>query len=99
MPGFDRTGPEGRGCLTGQKRGRCNTSGFNQGFEKRKSIKRQGFSNRLRSCWRWNDDFCQPLSEADELINLQSKSQMLEINLKSINERIEEIKKKSPTKG
>ncbi len=33
MPGFDRTGPEGKGSQTGRKRGKCNPENRNGKLE------------------------------------------------------------------
>lgn len=45
MPGFDRTGPEGKGARTGRKMGRCNpenqdnTGNPRRGFRRGKGLK------------------------------------------------------------
>ena len=43
MPGFDRTGPEGKGPMTGKKRGLCEGKNKNAAETKNKENENRGF--------------------------------------------------------
>ena len=103
MPGFDRTGPEGRGPLTGWGRGYCGASsahdwprfrGFGGGG---RGWRNRFFGAGMRGRF-WYDypaRYEAPLSDEEELKLLQEEASYYEKELKHIREDIEQLKSKT----
>ena len=108
MPGFDRTGPQGMGPMTGGARGRCSPSGawisrggFGRGMGYGRSARgnfmagrglRRGFGSG------WNtgplpSDFNPDAS--DEINMLKAQAEDIHRILDEINHRISELEKKT----
>ena len=102
MPGGDRTGPLGRGSMTGRGLGFCSGSttpgytnpsygrGFGRGF-------RRGYWGRGRSFW-WRDYKPEPYyptaqTKEDEKIYLENMIKSLEEDINAIKERIKDLSK------
>jgi hypothetical protein len=105
MPGGDRTGPEGRGPLTGRRQGFC--AGFESaGYDRPNYIVGRGFGRgfwgRGRRYWwrdirssnsyqrRINPEF---VSTDDEKAFLEESIKNLDEEIKSIRKRLEQISK------
>lgn len=82
MPGNDKTGPLGRGPLTGRGLGPCG----------RGLAMRRGFGRGLG--WRYayaHTEYPQPLSREDEKKVLEAEKAEIEQELKSINDKLNEM--------
>lgn len=100
MPGFDGTGPEGRGPLTGRGLGPCGSGrgfrrghgrGFGRGFG---SGFGRGFGR--RRFWGTSPHYQTPypaLTKNEERAMLEDELKLLEEDIKSIKERIKELEK------
>ena len=110
MPGGDRTGPMGRGPMTGRAAGLCagypnpeyaTNPGYGQGFGRgRGRGVGRGFWGRGRRFWyRENNDvpFNQPSTE-EEKVYLENLVKNLEDELKAVKDRLQDIlkEKKEP---
>ena len=84
MPGRDGSGPMGQGALTGRGFGSCGTSrtarGFGRGFGMRRGFGR----NYSEAPVEYTKD--------QEVADLKAEKEILERNLKSLNERMENLK-------
>ncbi len=99
MPGYDGTGPMGRGAMTGRGMGPCNGYGpgrgagfgFGRGFGRRR-----GFGMGFRQ-WGYDEPYA-PNAEPVELNKDQQKKVLeagiaeLEAELKSLKDKLKEIK-------
>lgn len=88
MPGFDRTGPLGQGPLTGRGLGPCGR-GFARGC---------GFGAGLGMGFRRlaPSTYAQPqlqYTKKDELADLKADKELIERDLKAVEERIKELEK------
>ena len=107
MPGGDRTGPEGRGPMTGRRAGFCAGYqvpgyekpgyGFGRGFVRGSGRGfGRGFWGRGKGFW-WRDTipetYPQVISKDEEKSYLEDTVKNLEQEIKSIHKRIEEISK------
>ena len=107
MPGGDRTGPEGRGPMTGRRAGFCagyQVPGYEKpGYSFERGFGRgsgrgygRGFWGRGRGFW-WRDTtpetYPQVISKDEEKTYLEDTVKNLEQEIKSIRKRIEEISK------
>jgi len=108
MPGFDRTGPEGRGSMTGRGAGYCagnETPRFaNRGYgygRGRGGMRRlgRGFGfGRGRSVapsYPQYDYEPYSLTKEEEIQSLKTQSDQLQKELDSINKRVQELEVKS----
>jgi len=102
MPGGDRTGPMGRGPMTGRADGLCAvypnpryiTPGYGQGFGRGRGVGR-GFWGRGRRFWyRENNDvpFNQPSTE-EEKVYLENLVKNLEDELNALKVKLNDLKK------
>ncbi len=104
MPGFDRTGPWGRGPMTGWGRGYCASpgwgsrprygwgSGFGRGWRHR--FWATGMPG--RGWWGPPDWYGPGLSREEEMAMLQEEAEYLEKELKDIRKKIDELKTTKP---
>ena len=81
MPGFDGTGPSGSGPATGRGMGPC---GAGMGWGRGRRRLYQGWGR----CPYW------PISQEQEREALDEEARILERDLKSIKDRLKELKKK-----
>ena len=94
MPGGDRTGPEGRGPMTGRAFGYCaeyNSPGFTRGFPRGRRYRR-GF--RHRRFWQReysNVPYDQPTVE--EKVYLENLIKSLEDELKVLKDKVQGLSK------
>lgn len=99
MPGFDGTGPQGAGPMTGGGRGFCNPAaniygrrqGFGRGFGR-------GFGpgiwyGRARGQYQPFYGPAYPEGPADELSSLKAEADYLKGTIDAINKRIDELEK------
>ena len=108
MPGFDRTGPEGRGSMTGRSAGYCTGNetprfairgpGYGQGRGRMRRFG-QGFGfgpgRRVTPFYPQYDYEPYPLTKEEEIQSLKTQSDQLQKELDSINKRVQELKDKS----
>ena len=88
MPGFDRTGPMGRGPMTGGGFGRCGR-GYGYGYG---AFGGRGYGRGRRFCWNW--DYGPGVSgagRADRTTQLQEYAQDLEDELAVVRRRMQEL--------
>jgi len=77
MPGFDQTGPQGRGSMTGRGLGPCGRGmGWGRGYGR-------GYGRFAGRSY---------LSKREEVEDLEEEAKDLEADLKALKERIAEIK-------
>ena len=107
MPGFDQTGPEGMGPMTGGGRGRCTAYGRRAG---RRSFRQQtGWGGRGRGWSRWSggsrsnrrgwgrfQGLQRPFYETfdtreEEMAQIKKESAMLKGELDAIEQRLREL--------
>ncbi|MBC8200184.1 MAG: DUF5320 domain-containing protein [Desulfobacterales bacterium] len=105
MPGFDRTGPQGLGPMTGGARGLCNpraTSygsqfaggfGYGRGFGMGRGYGR-GFGRGMGMGYGPEYGPRYPLKSADEIAGLKADADYMKSSLDAISRRIEELEKK-----
>jgi len=106
MPGFDRTGPEGRGSMTGRGAGYCagnETPRFaNRGFGygRGRGVARGsgrgfgfGWGRRETPFYPQYDNELSPLTKEEEIQSLKNQSDQLQKELDSINKRVQELNK------
>jgi len=105
MPGFDRTGPGGKGPMTGGGRGLCASQnrggiwpgrGYGMGFGRGQG---QARGRRLGRCWREPDyrishTYKTPAGAEWDIDILHSKAQDIREELKDIEARISGFEKK-----
>ena len=97
MPFGDRTGPEGKGPMTGRRAGDC--SGDNNGFARGRGFARgknagRGFS-RGRGGWGWDRDFSAlpvAISPEQQASALETQVQYLQDTLQRIKDQLENLK-------
>lgn len=110
MPGFDRTGPQGMGPMTGGARGRCNPSGtgisaggygYGRGMAYGRNFRGdfmpgRGMRRGFAAGWypRSGPASIYP-EESDELNMLKAQADDIKGTLNEINRRISELEKKS----
>jgi len=93
MPGFDKTGPQGMGSMTGGSRGLCNPTKFRYG---RDSGCRRGF---IRSYGRESGFYPttypmdEPMDQTTEIDMLKAEAVSMKNALEMINRRIDELGK------
>ncbi len=93
MPYFDRTGPDGRGPLTGRGFGYCSGRPFRRGYARgRNRSFGRGFGFR-----RDFPDFCEmpferPLTKTEEKKILEEELKDLDEEKKAIQEKLKELK-------
>jgi len=105
MPGFDRTGPEGRGSMTGRGAGYCagnetpqfTNRGF--GYGRGRGVMRGlgrgfgfGWGRRVTPLYPQYDYEPYPLTKEEEIQSLETQSDQLQKELNSINKRAQELK-------
>jgi len=105
MPGFDRTGPQGFGPMTGGARGLCNPSGANAAYGRGYGLGRGmaygrgfrggfGYGRGLRrgfgAGW-YPPAYAAPAPPADELSLLKAQAADMKGALDEINRRIAEL--------
>jgi len=99
MPGGDRTGPLGRGPMTGRAAGFCSgypRPGFGQRYGRSwgRSIGR-GFRGRGRGFW-YGENYEESINQLDkeeEKIYLENLVRNLEEEIKSIKDKLQELSK------
>jgi hypothetical protein len=106
MPGFDRTGPWGRGPMTGRGRGYCVSPGWTgqPHFSRGGGFGRgRGWRNRYwatgipgRGWWGPPDWYGPSLSREDEMALLQEDAAYLERELGEIRRSIDALKSEKP---
>ena len=80
MPGFDRTGPNGSGPMTGRVMGPCGR-GYQRGRGMGRGMRR--FSPYTAPCY----------AQDEEIDVLKKEAKYLKSDLDAVNKRIEELKK------
>ena len=81
MPGFDRTGPMGHGPATGRGFGSCGRGmGFRRGLG-------TGFGRGFRR-------FAAPLTKEDETANLRTEKELVERDIKIMQEELKTIEQR-----
>ncbi len=89
MPRRDRTGPEGRGPLTGRGMGPCDSGiqrGFGRGFRRGRGMY---FGRGLGR--RFSDEYIPKMSKDEEKSYLEKEAELLEQDLKYIKEKMEKL--------
>lgn len=105
MPGFDRTGPQGMGPMTGGARGLCNPSntveksfyGYGRGMAFRRGG-RGGFGRFRGPGWGFGGRFVPQgyaYSAPNEIEMLKAEAESTKAALDAINQRIAELEKQS----
>jgi len=106
MPGFDRTGPQGLGPMTGGARGLCNPRasgygsqfaggfGYGRGFGMGRGYGR-GFGRGMGMGYGPGYGPRYPLEAADETAQLKAEADYMKKSLDAINKRLEELEKKN----
>ena len=108
MPGFDRTGPQGLGAMTGGARGLCNPRaasygsqfaggfGYGRGFGMGRGYGR-GFGRGMGMGYGYGPGYGPgyPLEPADETAQLKAEADYMKRSLDAITKRIEELEKKN----
>lgn len=97
MPGFDRTGPQGQGSMTGGARGLCNPgTGFGSGreFGMGRGYGR-GFGRGMGYGYGPGYGPRYPLESANEIAGLKADADYMKSSLDAINKRIGELEKKN----
>jgi hypothetical protein len=87
MPGFDKTGPQGQGPMTGRGMGRCRKGrgmGMRMGFGRYR-----GFGRGLGSYFGWNA----PQTKEEQLEDLNDYKKALQEELEDINKELADVKK------
>ena len=107
MPGFDGTGPQGQGPMTGGGRGLCNPRaigygspfaggfGYGRGFGMGRGYRR-GFGRGMGMGYGppgYGPGY--PLEPADETAQLKAEADYMKKSLDAINKRLEELEKKN----
>jgi len=105
MPGFDRTGPEGRGSMTGRGAGYCAGNetpqfanrglGYGRGRGGMRGLGRGfgfGWGRRATPFYPPYDYDSYPLTKEEEIQALKTQSDQLRKELDSVNERVQELK-------
>ena len=105
MPGFDRTGPEGRGSMTGRGAGYCAGNetprfanrgfGYGRGRGVMRGLGRGfgfGWGRRVTPLNPQYDYEPYPLTKEEEIQSLETQSDQLQKELDSINKRAQELK-------
>ncbi len=105
MPGFDRTGPEGRGSMTGRGAGYCAGNetprftdrgpGYGRGRGGMRGFGRGfgfGWGRRATPFYPQYDYEPYPLTKEEEIQSLKTQSDQLQKELDSINKRVQELK-------
>ena len=108
MPGFDRTGPQGMGPMTGGARGMCNPSGTDRqtfyGYGRGMAFRRggRGGFRRFRSPgWGFGGRVVPQgtkgyaYSPSSELEMRKAEAESVRSDLEAINQRIAELEKQS----
>jgi len=101
MPGFDGTGPQGRGPMTGGARGYCVSSRpFGTYYGGRRGFFGRGFGRGMGRGrgWRawvpgWGGAQSEPLTRAQELEMLKSEQETLQAQLGEIQGQINALEK------
>ena len=106
MPGFDRTGPEGRGSMTGRGAGYCAGNetrrfanrgfGYGRGRGVMRGLGRGfgfGWGRRGTPPYPQYDYEPYPLTKEEEIQSLKTQSDQLQKELDSINKRVQELNK------
>lgn len=106
MPGFDGTGPQGAGPMTGGARGLCNPRaigygsqfvggfGYGRGFGMGRGYGR-GFGRGMGMAYGPGYVPRYPLEPADEITRLKAEADYMKRSLDAVNKRIEELEKKN----
>ncbi|NOZ35050.1 MAG: DUF5320 domain-containing protein [Chlorobi bacterium] len=91
MPGFDRTGPLGRGAMTGRRMGHCaDASGIGNAFRGR------GYGNGFGRRVGFGRDFYEAgISDVSEKTMLENEVNTLKDQLTFLEKRLSEIKDES----
>lgn len=85
MPGFDGTGPRGRGPMTGRGMGSCGR-GYRRGYGRRNS---RGFFNRTFGGFFGN----RTVTDDEEKKVLQEEAEILKKELNEVKSRLEDLEK------
>ncbi len=105
MPGFDRTGPQGMGPMTGGARGSCNSvnvgyrprvgrgMGLGRGFRGGDHGRNRGLRRDSDRGIAYNDPY--PADETMEMDLLKAEADAMKNELEKISRRITELEKKS----
>lgn len=97
MPGFDRTGPQGQGSMTGGARSLCNPVtgfGYGRGFGVGRGYGR-GYGRGMGYGYGPGYGQRYSLDQADETTQLKAEADYMKSSLDAINKRIEELEKKN----
>lgn len=93
MPNFDRTGPQGRGAMTGRHLGRCNdnanTENFVYGRGRRGNGNGNGFGYRNRIGFGRNQQHF--LTDVSEKTIVENEINVLKDQLSSLEKRLQEL--------
>ena len=87
MPGYDRTGPEGYGPMSGRRMGRC------AGYGRMRGPRRHGFGFHRMGAWRDEWDAWE-LEPAEEIEWLEREESFLQKQLKSLQEHLTRLRSK-----
>ncbi len=105
MPGFDRTGPQGMGPMTGGARGLCNSAnvgyrsrvgrgmGLRRGFRGGDYGQGRGMRRNFGRGVAYDDPY--PADDIVEMDMLKAEAEAVKNDLDMINRRITELEKKS----
>lgn len=89
MPGFDRTGPIGRGPQTGRGLGPCGMgygrAGFGRGF---------GRGMGFRRAWADYPEYAEYPTKEQEIADLKAEKELMEKGLESLKQRLKELENK-----
>jgi hypothetical protein len=96
MPGFDGTGPAGRGPMTGGGRGFCSPWGMGGGRGRYAFPRWPGYANPYYAATPypyWAGAQAPPMTAEQEIEGLRTQSQMLAQHLDDIQRRLAELEK------
>ena len=108
MPGFDRTGPGGRGPMTGWGRGYCISGdwperpryGWGGGMGRARGWRHRFWATGVPGCGRWAAPFDhRAFTPEEELEDLNQEVTYLEKELNTVRRQIEKMTKAQSTSG
>lgn len=92
MPGFDRTGPQGRGPETGRGLGPCGR-GLGRGGFRRSAAPAQAYTKEQDIVRSTRDAAQLSQQRLQEAADLKAEKELLERDLKAVAERVKELEK------
>lgn len=91
MPGFDRTGPQGRGSMTGRQFGKCNDNVDSVNYRHRRggrgNSRGAGFGNRIG----YGRNQLHFLTDVSEKTLIENEINVLKDQLNSLEKRLQEL--------